>query len=50
MTSPFLERAESEHVAANALAFAVLDGFPVAPGHTLVVPRRLVPTWFEATV
>ncbi len=29
--------------------FAIRDGFPVAPGHTLIVPRRLVATWFEAT-
>lgn len=47
--SPFLERPASEHVAGNALAFAIPDGFPVSPGHTLVVTRRLVPTWFEAT-
>ena len=49
MTSPFLALPESAHVAANALAFAVRDAFPVSPGHTLVVPRRLVPTWFDAT-
>jgi diadenosine tetraphosphate (Ap4A) HIT family hydrolase len=33
--------AESTH----ALAFA--DGFPVSPGHTLVVPRRHVVTIFD---
>ncbi len=49
VTSPFLELPESAHVASNALAFAVRDGFPVSPGHTLVVPRRLVATWFDAT-
>jgi diadenosine tetraphosphate (Ap4A) HIT family hydrolase len=49
VTSPFLALPESAHVAANALAFAVRDAFPVSPGHTLVVPRRLVPTWFDAT-
>ena len=37
------------HVASNALAFAIRDGFPVSPGHTLIVPRRLVATWFDAT-
>lgn len=36
-------------VAANALAFALPDRYPVTPGHTLVVTRRLVPTWWEAT-
>lgn len=49
MTSPFLARPTSDHVAANALAFAIRDAFPVSPGHTLVVPFRLVPTFFDAT-
>jgi diadenosine tetraphosphate (Ap4A) HIT family hydrolase len=47
--SPFLARPEAAHVAANALAFAIRDAFPVSPGHTLVVTRRLVETWFDAT-
>ena len=49
-TSPFLARPCEEWVANNALAFAIRDGFPVSPGHTLVVPRRLVANWFDATV
>ncbi len=49
-TSPFLSIPASEWVASNALAFAVRDRHPVTPGHTLVVPRRLVPTWFDATL
>lgn len=49
MTSPFLQVPESEWVASNALAFALRDRYPVSPGHTLVVPRRVVATWFEAT-
>lgn len=28
-------------------AFAIRDGFPVSPGHTLVVPRQHVATLFE---
>jgi diadenosine tetraphosphate (Ap4A) HIT family hydrolase len=31
----------------NALAAAVADAFPVAPGHTLVIPRRHVTCFFE---
>ena len=46
MASPFDPRAA---VAENALAFAVRDRFPVSEGHTLVVPRREVATWFDAT-
>ena len=49
MTSPFLERPPSEWVASNSLAFAIRDGFPVTPGHTLIIPRREVATWFDAT-
>ena len=49
MTSPFLQLPQEAHVASNALAFAIRDGFPVSPGHTLIVPRRLVASWFEAT-
>lgn len=49
MTSPFLALPETAHVAANALAFAIRDGFPVSPGHTLVITRRVVATWFDAT-
>ena len=34
---------ESDH-------FAVIwDGFPVSPGHALVIPRRHIRTWFDAT-
>lgn len=49
MTSPFLEALESSWVASNALAFALRDRFPVSPGHTLVIPRRVIATWFDAT-
>lgn len=49
MTSVFLALPESDHVASNDLAFAIPDRFPVSPGHTLVIPRRLVATWFDAT-
>lgn len=49
LSSPFLEAPESSWVARNELAFALRDRFPVSPGHTLVVPRRLVATWFDAT-
>lgn len=49
MTSVFLERPSSEHVASNELAFAIRDTFPVSPGHTLVVPFREVATWFDAS-
>jgi len=47
--SVFLEVPEEAWIFANALAFAFRDRFPVAPGHTLVVTRRVTPDWFTAT-
>jgi diadenosine tetraphosphate (Ap4A) HIT family hydrolase len=38
---PFCRRiAAGDYDAANDLAVAFGDGFPVSPGHTLVLPRR----------
>lgn len=36
-------------VAGNDLAFAVRDAFPVSPGHTIIIPRRHVASFFEVT-
>lgn len=36
-------------VAANDLAYAIRDGFPVADGHSLVIPRRHVDDYFGLT-
>jgi diadenosine tetraphosphate (Ap4A) HIT family hydrolase len=30
-------------------AIAIWDGYPLNPGHALIVPRRHVASWFEAT-
>jgi diadenosine tetraphosphate (Ap4A) HIT family hydrolase len=49
MDSPFLDLPESSWVASNALAFAARDRYPVSPGHTLIITRRVVPTWFDAS-
>jgi diadenosine tetraphosphate (Ap4A) HIT family hydrolase len=32
------------------LVLGIWDGFPVSPGHALLIPRRHVLTWFEANV
>ena len=45
----FEEIPESEHVASNDLAYALRDIHPVSPGHTLVISRRRIATWFDAT-
>lgn len=43
--SPFLDR--SRWLAENRYAFALLDMYPVSPGHTLIVPKRAVRTVFD---
>jgi len=47
--SPFLGVPPSAWIAANRGAFAIWDSFPVSPGHALVIPRRLISSWWEAT-
>lgn len=47
--SPFLDVDPREWTASNDLAFCVRDRYPVSRGHTLVIPKRMVATWFDAT-
>lgn len=50
MDCPFCARiAAGEIVAENPWAVAVPDGFPVSPGHTLIVPRRHEADFFRLT-
>ena len=44
-------RVESERViiASSALSLAFFDGFPVSPGHALIIPRRHVASFFDLT-
>jgi diadenosine tetraphosphate (Ap4A) HIT family hydrolase len=44
---PFCHLPESRIVHGHPLAVAVRDAYPVAPGHTLVIPRRHVGSFFE---
>ena len=36
-------------IAQNDLAYAIRDGFPVTPLHTLIIPRRHVEDYFGLT-
>jgi len=47
--SVFLAIDPDDWIASNDLAFAIRDRFPVSRGHSLVVPRRVVTEWWEAT-
>jgi diadenosine tetraphosphate (Ap4A) HIT family hydrolase len=46
---PFCTLPESRIVAADALAVVIRDGYPVSPGHTLIVPRRHVASIAQTT-
>lgn len=48
-TSPFLAIPAAERLIENELAFAIWDGFPVTPGHALLVTKRVARDWFDAT-
>ena len=40
---------ESRIIDAGTLAMVVRDAFPVSPGHTLVIPKRHVGSFFDLT-
>ena len=44
---PFCTLPDERIVDQNDLALVIRDGFPVSPGHTLVIPKRHVGSFFE---
>ena len=44
---PFCTIADESVILTSEQAFAISDGYPVSPGHTLVIPRQHVATLFE---
>jgi diadenosine tetraphosphate (Ap4A) HIT family hydrolase len=44
---PFCTLPSERIVDQNDLALVIRDGFPVSPGHTLVIPKRHVGSFFE---
>ncbi len=46
---PFCNLSRDRLVFEGELAIAFRDGFPVSPGHTLVIPRRHVASFFDTT-
>ena len=46
---PFCNPDNSKIVLANSHAIAIYDGFPISPGHALIIPRRHLASLFEAT-
>ncbi|MDK9704489.1 MAG: HIT family protein [Sulfuritalea sp.] len=46
---PFCTLAPERILVADDLGVVFRDGFPVSPGHTLVIPRRHVGSFFDLT-
>jgi diadenosine tetraphosphate (Ap4A) HIT family hydrolase len=46
---PFCDVQPDRIIAENGLAFALMDKYPVSPGHLLVCPRRHVASFLELT-
>jgi len=44
---PFCTLPQERVVDQNDLALVIRDGFPVSPGHTLVIPKRHVGSFFD---
>ncbi len=49
MNCLFCEIPSERVIVQNKLAYAIRDGFPVTPLHTLIIPKRHVVTYFDLT-
>ena len=45
--SPFFD--DREHLFENSIGFVIYDNFPVNQGHSLIVPKRVYPNFFDST-
>jgi diadenosine tetraphosphate (Ap4A) HIT family hydrolase len=46
---PFCTLPPERIIDSNDLALVIRDGYPISPGHTLVIPKRHIGSWFETT-
>jgi diadenosine tetraphosphate (Ap4A) HIT family hydrolase len=46
---PFCRFDSTRIILSNPRAIAINDGFPVSPGHCLIIPKRHIASFFEAT-
>lgn len=46
---PFCNLGNSRIIQANTHVIAIYDGYPVSPGHCLIIPKRHIASFFEAT-
>ena len=49
MACVFCSLPQDRIIDSNDLAMVIRDGFPVSPGHTLVIPKRHVGSFFAIT-
>ena len=49
MPCPFCDPDPARLFLERTLVLGLHDGYPVSPGHALLIPRRHVATWFDAT-
>ena len=49
MHCPFCQIPTDRITTQNEHAFAIRDAFPVSPGHTLIIPKRHIASFFETT-
>lgn len=45
----FCHLPDSRIIDSSPLALVIRDAYPVTPGHTLIIPRRHISSFFEAT-
>jgi diadenosine tetraphosphate (Ap4A) HIT family hydrolase len=46
-TCPFCNLSPERITTSNQYGLVILDGFPISPGHTLVIPRRHIGSFFD---
>lgn len=49
LNCPFCSLDETRTTVTNNYALAISDGFPISPGHTLIIPKRHIASFFELT-
>jgi len=46
---PFCNLPQGRIIDSNEFGFVIRDGFPISPGHTLIIPKRHVGSFFNIT-
>jgi diadenosine tetraphosphate (Ap4A) HIT family hydrolase len=47
MSCPFCTLPKERIILSNSLGIVIRDGYPISPGHTLVIPKRHIGSFFE---